>query len=43
MTVAVQNERSQLKNKQMALSILAAKLNILAEEQHLANVSDLKL
>lgn len=42
MTVAVQNERSQLKNKQMALSILAAKLNKLAEEQHLANVSDLK-
>lgn len=42
MTVAVQNERSQLKNKQMAMSILAAKLNKLAEEQHLANVSDLK-
>lgn len=42
MTVAVQNERSQLKNKQMALSILVSKLNKLAEEQHLASVSELK-
>lgn len=42
MTVAVQNERSQLKNKQMAMTILAAKLNKIAAEQHLANITDLK-
>ena len=41
-TVAVQNERSQLKNKQMALSILAAKLSQLVEQQHLASIGELK-
>jgi peptide chain release factor 2 len=40
--VAIQNERSQLKNKQRALSILASRLADLAREQHLASIKDLK-
>jgi peptide chain release factor 2 len=40
--VSIQNERSQLKNKTKALSILAAKLAELAREQHLESVADLR-
>jgi peptide chain release factor 2 len=40
--VAIQNERSQLKNKQMALSILASRLAELAREQRLEDISQLK-
>lgn len=40
--VAIQNERSQLKNKQRALSILASRLAELAREQHLESIKDLK-
>lgn len=40
--VAIQNERSQLKNKQRALSILASRLADLAREQHLESIKDLK-
>jgi len=42
LVVAIQNERSQLKNKQQALSILASRLAELAREQHLDNVNELK-
>lgn len=42
LTVSIQNERSQLKNKQRALSILASRLSELAREQHLADISDLR-
>lgn len=42
LTVAIQNERSQLKNKQKALSILASKLSELAREQHLQSVADIR-
>ena len=41
-TVAIQNERSQLKNKQMAMSILYARLSELARTQKLQNVADLR-
>lgn len=40
--VSIQNERSQLKNRQKALSILAAKLAVLAREQHLDSVAELR-
>lgn len=40
--VAIQNERSQLKNKQRALSILASRLAELMREQHLEDISQLK-
>jgi peptide chain release factor 2 len=40
--VAIQNERSQLKNKQKAMSILAARLAELAREQHLESVAELR-
>lgn len=40
--VAIQNERSQLKNKQKAMSILASKLAELAREQHLESVAELR-
>ena len=40
--VAIQNERSQLKNKQRAMSILASRLAELAREQHLDSISELK-
>lgn len=40
--VAIQNERSQLKNKQRALSILASRLSDLAREQHLDSIKELK-
>ncbi|MDR2336496.1 MAG: peptide chain release factor 2 [Candidatus Nomurabacteria bacterium] len=42
MVVAIQNERSQLKNKAMALKILAAKLAGLRDEQHAENLKELR-
>lgn len=41
-TVAIQNERSQLQNKETALSILRSKLVQLQLEQHVENLSELK-
>lgn len=41
-TVAIQNERSQLQNKETALTILRSKLISLQMEQHKEKVSDLK-
>ena len=40
--VAIQNERSQLQNKETALQILRGKLAQLQQEQHAAQVSELK-
>lgn len=40
--VAIQNERSQLQNKETALKILRSKLAQLQLEQHAANISDLQ-
>lgn len=40
--VNCQNERSQAQNKELALSMLTAKLAILAKEAHLEKISDLK-
>lgn len=40
--VSIQNERSQLKNKAKAMSILAARLAELAREQHLDSIADLR-
>lgn len=40
--VAIQNERSQLKNKQRAMSILASRLAELSREQHMEDISQLK-
>ncbi len=40
--VSIQNERSQLKNKTKALSILAARLAELAREQHVENIAELR-
>ena len=40
--VAIQSERSQLKNKQRAMSILASRLAELAREQHLDSITELK-
>lgn len=40
--VAIQNERSQLQNKEVAMNILRGKLAQLQQEQHAARVSDLK-
>ena len=39
--VAIQNERSQLQNKEMAMKILRSKLAQLRLEQHAENISDL--
>lgn len=39
--VAIQNERSQLQNKEMALKILRSKLAQLRLEQHAENIADL--
>lgn len=41
-TVAIQNERSQLQNKETALKILRSKLAQLQLEQHAENISDLQ-
>ncbi len=41
-TVAIQNERSQLQNKETALSILRSRLAQLQLEQHAENLADLK-
>jgi peptide chain release factor 2 len=40
--VAIQNERSQLQNKETALKILRSKLAALQMEQHVENISDLQ-
>ncbi len=40
--VSIQNERSQLQNKETAMTILRSKLAQLSEEQHQQNVRDLK-
>jgi len=40
--VAVQNERSQAQNKEMAMSILAGKLQQLAHQVHVEKISELK-
>ena len=40
--VAIQNERSQLQNKEMAMKILRSKLAQLQLEQHAASISDLQ-
>jgi len=40
--VAIQNERSQLKNKELAFKILAARLERLREEQHAENLNNLR-
>ncbi len=41
-TVAIQNERSQLQNKEMAMTILRSKLAQLQMEQHADNVAQIK-
>lgn len=41
-TVAIQNERSQLQNKEMAMTILRSRLIQLKTEQHLDKIADLK-
>lgn len=40
--VSIQNERSQLQNKETALTILRSKLAQLQQEQHLETLSDIK-
>jgi peptide chain release factor 2 len=40
--VAIQNERSQLQNREMALKILLSKLTQLQLEQHVASITDLQ-
>lgn len=42
LTVAIQNERSQLQNKEMAMTILRSRLAQLQLEQHQAALSELK-
>ena len=41
-TVAIQNERSQLQNKETALTILRSRLAQLQQEQHAENLSQIK-
>ena len=41
-TVAIQNERSQLQNKEKAIAILRSKLAQLQMEQHVDNISELR-
>jgi peptide chain release factor 2 len=40
--VAIQNERSQIQNKETAMTILRSKLAQLQQEQHLENINELK-
>lgn len=40
--VTCQNERSQLRNKEVAMKILASKLTKIAEEEHKENINELK-
>jgi len=40
--VAIQNERSQLRNKEKAMEILLAKLTQMQQEQHSSRISDLR-
>lgn len=40
--VTCQNERSQLRNKEVAMKILASKLSKLAEDEHKENINELK-
>ena len=40
--VAIQNERSQLQNREMAMKILLSKLTQLQLDQHVANITDLQ-
>ncbi len=40
--VAIQNERSQLQNREMAMKILYSKLTQLQLDQHVANITDLQ-
>lgn len=42
LVVSIQNERSQLKNKQKAMSILVSKLSQIAREQKLESVSQIR-
>lgn len=42
LVVAIQNERSQLQNKETAMTILRSKLAQLQIEQHLENIAELK-
>ena len=41
-SVAIQNERSQLQNKETAMTILRSKLAALQQEQHIENLSELR-
>lgn len=41
-SVAIQNERSQLQNKETAMTILRSRLAKLQEEQHKKNISEIK-
>jgi len=41
-TVSIQNERSQLQNKEMAMTILMSRLTQLKHEQHLEKLADIK-
>lgn len=41
-TISIQNERSQLQNKETALKLLRSKLAQLAQEQHQDKINDLK-
>jgi peptide chain release factor 2 len=42
LTVAIQNERSQLQNKETAMTVLRSRLAQLQMEQHAENIADVK-